>query len=284
MDKYFQLLGINQYATIEEIEKAYYLKLEQLKTVQTDDETYLKVKRKRLKEAYCAILLFRETGKLPPDKVIGNVDAMEQMLVRVRLEKSEKPKSAKVKGKNKGNWMIAFLLFAVLAIVCELIPVKKFDSAQQVYLSQYAYEQTKEQDLYIAEVAEASKAYILAYAEEHPREYTQGGTPRYGLRRTEKCEEDFIKTYWGYESFGEVADYLCGTYEGYTCDSSYDVGCDHSIYAFYGFLPYTDIMGYRNPFNGGVIEYTYQLYLYYTEFYEAYQNGEIPISAFPHVS
>ena len=26
------------------------------------------------------------------------------------------------------------------------------------------------------------------------------------------------------------------------------------------------------------------LVIYYTEFYEAYQNGEIPISAFPHVS
>jgi len=274
MKKYYDLLGVNHQSTIDDIEKAYRSRLEALDVLPVDDKAYIEVKRKRLKEAYCAVLLHRETGKVLPDDFEGGADAVEQMLVKARLEKSGKPKSVKIKSKNKGNWMVLVLIVAVLGVAVELIPVKRFEPAQYVDLSQY--EQAEERDLHIAEIAEASKQYILEYAEEHPREYVQGGTLRGDSRKTARCEREFLETYWGCESFGEVADILNETYEGFECDSSYDVGCEDAVYAFYGFLPYTDIMGYRNPFHGGLIEWSYQLYLYYVQFYEAYENGEIP--------
>lgn len=270
MKKYYQLLGIDNNATIEAIEQAYQRQIEELQSLQGDDEAYIRAKQERLREAYYAVLLFRETRQVLPDYVARDAEAIEQMLIKARLEKSERPKSAKVKGKNKGNWMVGFALIAVILIIAELIPVERFEPEQYVYLHQY--EQAEEKDLHIGEVAEASKKYIQAYAAHHPREYAPGGTGRYELRKTEKWEQQFLETYWGYESFGEVTDYLCDTYDGYICDSSYDVGIEDAVYTFYGFLPYNDIIGYRNPFTGELIERTYQIYLYYIQFYEAYEN------------
>jgi len=214
MKKYFQLLGVNHQSTIDDIEKAYQSRLKALDVLPVDDEAYIKVKRKRLKEAYYAVLLHRETGKVLPDDFEGGADAVEQMLVKARLEKSGKPKSVKIKSKNKGNWMVLVLIVAVLGVAVELIPVKRFEPAQYVDLSQY--EQAEERDLHIAEIAEASKQYILEYAEEHPREYVQGGTLRGDSRKTVRCEREFLETYWGCESFGEVADILNETYEAVT--------------------------------------------------------------------
>ncbi len=275
MKNYYRQLGVAYSATMQEIEQAYQRELDALKDLPSDDQAYIKVKRERLKEAYCAILLHRETGQNPPDTVIGDADAMEKLLVQARLEKSGKPKKVKIKGKNKGNPMLALAFIAVIFIIAERIPVDRFEPEQYVYLSQY--EQVQEKDTYIAEVAEASKVYIEAYAKDHPREYAQGGIGKYEGRKTDKMMMKFLETYWGAVSYEEVTDYLCDTYTGYACDSSYDVGIEDAVYAFYGFMPYTDIIGYRNPFTGGVIERDYHLYLYYVQFYEAYENGEVAI-------
>lgn len=275
MKHYYRQLGVSYSATMQEIESAYQRELDALKCLPSDDQDYIKEKRARLKEAYYAILLHHEMGQKPPDTVIGDAEAIEKLLVQARLEKSGTPKNVKIKGKNKGNPMLAFVFIVAIFIIAELIPVDRFEPEQYVYLSQY--EQVQEKDAYIAEVAEASKVYIEVYAKDHQKEYAQGGTGKYEGRKTDKMMMKFLETYWGAESFEEVTDYLCDMYTGYTCDSSYDVGIEDAVYAFYGFMPYTDIIGYRNPFTGSVIEKDYHLYLYYIQFYEAYENGEVTI-------
>lgn len=285
MDKYYQILGVNRQSTIDEIEKIYQSKLRSLKKLPDDDEAYLKVKRERLKEAYCAVLLFLETGEAVPDDFKGGADAMEAMLIKARLEKNEIPAvvkknttiSTKADRKNAKKGLIGIAILIAFFVIVELIPVKEADPAQFVYLQQY--EQAAETDLYIGKLAVASKKYIEDYTVDHPRQYAQGGAvSRSDVRKTTKLEREFVETYWGkdYLAFETVADYLCDTYEGFIFDSSIQVGLDDAIYAFYGFPAYKDILGCVNPFTGAVIEWDYQIYLYYILFYEAYQNGEIP--------
>ena len=282
MEKYFQLLGVNHQSTIDDIEKAYQSRLKALDVLPVDDEAYIKVKRKRLKEAYYAVLLHQETGKVLPDDFEGGADAVEQMLVKARLEKNEIPDSAKVKIKNKGKdvaIIIAFLIGLFVAaevaarLAVELGPNKKIDPEQYVYL--HAYEQAEENDIYIGKIAAASKKYIEDYAVKHPKDNTVQENNIGNIYKSDRWEKKFIKRYWGHKSFEEVADYLCETYEGYLCDSSY-IGTDKAIYAFYGFIPYDDIIGYVNPFTGKVFYRGYEIYKFYVKFYEAYQNGEIP--------
>ena len=278
MKHYYRQLGVAYSATMQEIESAYQRELDALKCLPSDDQDYIKEKRARLKEAYYAILLHHETGQNPPDTVIGDADAMEAMLIKARLDKNEIPESAKVKVKNNGKDValaIGFLigLFIAAELLVALFPAKLFDSTDYVYLAQY--EQAEAEDLYIAEVAAASKKYIEAYAVDYPKDVSVRENNKGSVTKGNRWEKKFIKLYWGYESFGEVTDYLCETYKGYHCDSSYD-GSENVIYAFYGFMPYKEFIGYRNPFTGKVFNQSYEIYKFYVQFYKAYQNGEIP--------
>lgn len=164
--------------------------------------------------------------------------------MKTRLEKNEIPDSAKVKIKNKGKDVAIIIAFLIGLFVA-------------------------------AEIAATSKKYIEDYAVKHPKDNTVQENNIGNIYISDRWEKKFIKRYWGYKSFEEVADYLCETYEGYLCDSSY-IGTDKAIYAFYGFIPYDDIIGYVNPFTGKVFYRGYEIYKFYVKFYEAYQNGEIP--------
>jgi len=306
MKQYYTLLGLRADAGFSELEQAYEKQLQKYEAdVYDDDPAYRKRKRKELEEAYTAIRLFLEKGyDRTYDRSVGNREEAVKEPAENRPgageNEAEKPETEKqtatlyetpltietphadarlreIAERRKKTSMIGCLLLAGIILLIYLLPrAPEFDPSG--YVSIKDYPNAKVSDLYVAEVAEAAKAYIKDYAVEHPGEYVLADNSEEGSDLQSRWEEAFLKAYWNRSSLDEVTDYLAVTYEGYHCTSDYAYyAVEGAVYAFYGFMERDKLIGYISPFSDQVIDSTLDVLKYYTVFYEEYSQGNISV-------
>ncbi len=286
MKRCFEILGLGENATKEQIQEAYDRKATRYSSdLYLDDPKYAKKKLKELKQAYTeAYRLAEHTDEAAIDDTLQDfeekpvVDINEdtekymQQLYRKHLGRyfrgmgnvSEKERQRQryinKYGRSKANKAAIVVTLLVVVIFSVMIGVVSCDfsdlnEAELKPISQYGDDEIRASDREIA--AKAEEIYRI-YKEQMDQE--SGVGHKNGIHTKEVPIPDkanqFAKLYWDMDTIGAVSDYLSATYEGYPTDSSdTTVRQLDTIMLFYQFPVFDETRYDVNPYSGVEIWY-----------------------------
>ncbi|MBR3785229.1 MAG: hypothetical protein IKJ77_02340 [Firmicutes bacterium] len=286
MKQCFEILGVGENATIEQIQAAYERKVTRYSNdVYLDDPKYAKKKLKELKQAYkeaCRLAGktegisssdtqadYKEKPTVDIDedpeeymkqlyhKHLGTFRRMGDISGRERQRQRYINKYGRSKA-NKAAIVVTLLVVAVFSVMIGVISCDFSDlnEAELKTINEYRNSEIQELDREIA--AKADEIYHI-YKEkmEFDTGIVQGGEDRGNPSLPENADY-FAQTFWKMETIGEVSNYLAETYEGYPSDGSdTTVRQLDTIMLFYEFPTFDDTRYTNNPYTGEEIwEYT----------------------------
>jgi len=287
MKQCFEILGVGENATIEQIQDAYERKVTRYSNdVYLDDPKYAKKKLKELKQAYkeaCRLAGKTDNGALgevledfeeKPDVYIDeNPEEYMKQLYHKHLGRSfrgmgnvsekerKRQKFINKYGRSKANKaaiIVMLLLVAVFSIMILVVScdLSGFHASEMKNISEYKKSEIADRD---KAVWEASQQIYQLYREKMEIDVgiVQGGEDRSNPSLPENADY-FAQTFWEMETIGAVSDYLAETYEGYPSDGSdTTVGQLDTIMLFYEFPTFDETRYSDNPYTGEEIwEYT----------------------------
>ncbi|MBR3756307.1 MAG: hypothetical protein IKK48_04280 [Firmicutes bacterium] len=286
MKQYFEILGVGENATLEQIQDAYERKVTRYSNdVYLDDPKYAKKKLKELKQAYEeACRLAGKTDKGGLDEILEdfeekpNVDIDEnpeeymKQLYHKHLGRSVNRVSGAQRdqrrrhvvnkyGRSKANKaaiVVMLLLAAVFSIMILVVScdLSGFHVSEMKNISEYKKSEIADRD---KAVWEASQQIYQLYREkmEFDAGIVQGGED-IGNPSLPENADYFAQTFWKMETIGAVSDYLAETYEGYPADGNDTTVIQlDAIMLFYVFPTFDETRYTNNPYTGEEIwEYT----------------------------
>ena len=287
MKKSFEILGLGENATKEQVQAAYERKATRYgNDLYLEDPKYAKKKLKELKQAYKEAYALAEKGdgaafgeiledfeekptvniddkseeymKQPYHKHLGrSFRGMGNILARERQRQKYINKYGRSKG-NKAAIAVTLLLAAVFSIMILVVScdLSGFNASELKKISEYKKSEITDLD---KKVWDTSQQIYQLYQEkmEFDAGIVQGGEDRSNPSLPENAD-CFAQTFWKMETIGAVSDYLAETYEGYPSDGNdTTVGQLDTIMLFYEFPTFDETRYSDNPYTGEEIwEYT----------------------------